>query len=71
VAATTIAELAQKNVRQDHAFAHEVEQGTGWRNHRDRLEAALGRIYDMPRKMRTGKLCRRIASDALSKGDEE
>ncbi len=36
-----------------------------------RLEAALQRILDMPRKMRTGKLCRQIAKDALTQGDEE
>ena len=37
---------------------------------RTRFEAALQRILDMPRKVRTGKLCRQIASDALTKGDE-
>jgi len=38
---------------------------------RDRFEAALQRIIDMPRKMRTGKLCRQIAKEALQQGDEE
>ncbi len=71
VAANCIAELAAKNTRQDHAFAHEVEQGTEWRNHRDRLEAAFQRILDMPRRVRTGKLCRQVAKEALNVGDEE
>ena len=41
VAATTIAALAEKNVRQDHAFAREVEQATEWRNERDELRKVV------------------------------